>query len=127
MSREWRSVSGSASPAQQLKDLVPDLLAEGCLLQQPGESSVVRGDDPGPVLSVAVKDPAGGEKARALVALAERLRAGDCEGGRRSGFDGIGEPFQATEGTADSLEVVWLVEPLVVTTGGAIEGNHQLE
>lgn len=115
MRRSW------ASRLEQLDDLALHIRPRCSPHQKIGHRAIVRGQQDGSVLSVAVENPPGEKEGRALVALAERLGAsypiGDDSGGRHRVIDVVDRPERPLE----PLKIVRLVEPLVVGAHGAVD------
>lgn len=116
------------SPAHEQHDrVVLDVEARRRLHEDVGELAVMGWKDERAGDAVAVEEPARQQQRGALVSLSEPLRSGHTACQDRCRLDGILHALDGGKGTYDALEVVGFVEPLVVLSYGAVEGDGEFE
>jgi hypothetical protein len=84
-------------------------------------------DDLATVPAVVVKCPFSQQKSRSLVAFGQPLSSGYAKGDYASRLNWVDETMDGPQSGFDSVQVVWLVEPLVNTANPLFYGDGEPE
>ncbi|MEA2931885.1 MAG: hypothetical protein QOI56_670, partial [Actinomycetota bacterium] len=91
------------------------------------KGAIVPRNEPVAVEPVAVEHPLRQQQGCALVAFSKALRTGDPVRELGRGVDRVVDLVDGSKRPLNPVEIVWIIEPFLIVTNGAIEGDGNRE